>query len=148
MKKSGFIATIPLLAFACGAFIEARKLPFGSLSSPRAGFFPLILSALLAVFSLPLLLESLKEREARSGLRPGTWKRVGLTLGALFAYGFLFESLGYIVTTFLFVGFLLRAVDRQGWLRAFTVAFCASLASYLLFGLLLRSPLPAGILRL
>ena len=70
-----------------------------------------------------------------------------LTLAALLAFAAIFEFAGYVVTTFLFVMFLLRAVERKSWTQAGAVALSASLVSYILFGLLLGAPLPAGILR-
>ncbi|OGP19259.1 MAG: hypothetical protein A2038_09170 [Deltaproteobacteria bacterium GWA2_57_13] len=147
MRKSVTITAVLFLALALGAFIEARKLPFGRVSAPQPGFFPLILSVLLAIIALLVLVEALKGREEgvvpREQLR---WNKIGLALGALFAFGFLFESLGYLVTTFLFVTFLLRAVDREKWGVAIVVAFSASFLSYVLFGLLLHTPLPAGFL--
>jgi len=147
MRKSVTITAVLFLVLALGAFIEARKLPFGRVSAPQPGFFPLILSVLLAIIALLVLVEALKGREEgvvpREQLR---WNKIGLALGALFAFGFLFESLGYLVTTFLFVTFLLRAVDREKWGVAIVVAFSASFLSYVLFGLLLHTPLPAGFL--
>ncbi|MBI2361487.1 MAG: tripartite tricarboxylate transporter TctB family protein [Deltaproteobacteria bacterium] len=147
MKKSSTVTTIVFLAFALGAVIEASKLPFGRMSAPQPGFFPIVLSALLAIISVLVLVEVVKGREEASVAREQmSWKRIGLALGALFAYAFLFEVLGYLVTTFLFVTFLLRVVDRKGWGMAIAVAFSASFVSYVLFGLLLHTPLPAGLL--
>lgn len=147
MRKSVTITAVLFLALALGAFIEARKLPFGRVSAPQPGFFPLILSVMLAIISLLVLVEVVKGREEgvvpREQLR---WNKIGLALGALFAFAFLFESLGYLVTTFLFVTFLLRAVDREKWGVAIVVAFSASFVSYVLFGWLLQTPLPAGFL--
>ena len=147
MRKSVTITAVLFLVLALGAFIEARKLPFGRVSAPQPGFFPLILSVLLAIISLPVLVEALRgQKEDAVVSERLSWKGIGLALGALFAYAFLFESLGYLVTTFLFVAFLMRAVDREKWGLAITVAFSASLVSYILFGLLLHTPLPAGFL--
>lgn len=147
MRKSVTITAILFLALALGAFIEARKLPFGRVSAPQPGFFPLILSVMLAIISLLVLVEALKGREEDSvvGERLSR-KGIGLALGALFAFAFLFESLGYLVTTFLFVAFLMRAMDREKWGLAIAVAFSASFVSYVLFGWLLQTPLPAGFL--
>jgi putative tricarboxylic transport membrane protein len=63
-------------------------------------------------------------------------------------FGLLFESLGYVISTFLFIAFLLRVVERQRWSLVVVIAFFTSLATYLVFGLLLNTPLPAGILGL
>jgi putative tricarboxylic transport membrane protein len=147
MRKSVTITAVLFLALALGAFIEARKLPFGRVSAPQPGFFPLILSALLAITSVLVLVEVVKGWEEGVAVREQvSWKRIGLALGALFAFAFLFESLGYLVTTFLFVTFLLRAVDRERWGLAIAVAFSASFFSYVLFGLLLKTPLPTSFL--
>lgn len=147
MKKSSTITTVLFLVFALGAFIEARKLPFGRVSTPQPGFFPLILSALLAITSVLVLVEVVKGREEGVAAREQvSWKRIGLALGALFAFAFLFEASGYLVTTFLFVMFLMRAVDRERWGLAIAVAFSASFFSYVLFGLLLKTPLPTSFL--
>ena len=71
---------------------------------------------------------------------------MGLALGALFAFAFLFEHLGYIITTFLLIAFLLRAIEPQKWWVVILVAFLCSLVSFLVFGLLLNIQLPPGIL--
>jgi hypothetical protein len=40
----------------------------------------------------------------------------------------------------------LRIVEGRSWAQACAVALSASLASYIIFGLLLGAPLPAGFL--
>jgi putative tricarboxylic transport membrane protein len=145
MKRSGSITGVLFLALAIAAFYEALKLPFGLVSAPQPGFFPAILSVLLAAAALLVLAEAFTAGQERAAVQEQvSWKRIGLAVGALIAFALLFESLGYVVATFLFVVFLLRAVDRTTWRLAVGVAFCAALFSYLLFGLLLRSPLPVG----
>lgn len=150
MRRRDVISGIALLALALAILFEAGRLPFGGLSSPRPGFFPLILAIILAIFSLLLLGQAIKEEREKeaSPFLPGTrnWKRLGLAIGALFAFGLFFESLGYIISNFLFIAFLLRAVERQKWWLVVVVAFSTSLVSYLIFGLLIKAPLPAGIL--
>jgi len=151
MGKTGVISALTLLALALAALFEASKLPFGKLNSPQAGFFPLILAGILAVFSLFLLGQAIKKRqEGASTFRigPGIWRRISLAMGTLLAFALVFESLGYIISTFLFIAFLLRAVERQKWSLVVVVAFFTSLATYLVFGLLLNAPLPGGILGL
>lgn len=150
MGRSGVISAVALLVLALAALLEASKLPFGTLSSPQPGFFPLILAIFLAFFSVLLLAQEIRQTDGETGAFLGgvaPWKRIGLAIGALVAFGLLFETLGYLLSTFLFIAFLLQAVERQKWWLVFVVAFLTSLAIYLLFGLLLNTPLPAGILR-
>jgi putative tricarboxylic transport membrane protein len=151
MRRVGVISAVTLLGLALVALLEASKLPFGRLSSPQAGFFPLILATFLAIFSLLLMAQAISEpKEPSRASRRGSaiWKRIVLAVGALFVFGVLFESLGYVMSTFLFIAFLLRAVEQQKWSLVVVVAFFTSLATYLVFGLLLNTPLPGGFLGL
>jgi predicted branched-subunit amino acid permease len=54
--------------------------------------------------------------------------------------------LGFVITTFLFILFLLRAVERRKWLLSASAALSISAAFYIVFGLWLKAQLPAGIL--
>jgi len=151
MGRTGVISAVTLLALALAVLFEASKLTFGTLSSPQAGFFPLILAIFLAIFSLVLMAQAIGGTKEESGASRGgsaIWKRIALAVGALVVFGVLFESLGYVISTFLFIAFLLRAVEQQKWSLVVVVAFFTSLATYLVFGLLLNTPLPRGILSL
>jgi len=148
MKKEAIVTSILFLLLALGAFIESMKLPFGRISAPAAGFFPTILAVLLALTSLFIFVDALRGSHDGVPLRePLKWKKILLTLGSLLVFGLVFERLGYLLATFLFILFLLRAVERQSWGLALSVALSASLVSYIIFGLLLGTPLPAGLLQ-
>jgi putative tricarboxylic transport membrane protein len=147
MRKSATTASLLLLVVAIGAFFESMKLRFGAVSAPAPGFFPAVLAALLVVVSLLAFVEGLRSGDQDThGERP-SWKKIVSTTAALFVFAIVFERLGYLAATFLFIVFLLRAVERRGWGSAVAVAFSASLLTYVVFGLLLGSPLPAGFLQ-
>jgi putative tricarboxylic transport membrane protein len=151
MRRTDFISAVTLLTLAVAVLLEASKLPFGRVGSPQAGFFPLILAVFLAIFSLVFLAQAIgghkaELRDSRGGST--AWNKIVLAIGALAGFGLLFESLGYVISTFLFIAFLLRVVERQRWSLVVAIAFFTSLATYLVFGLLLNTPLPAGILGL
>jgi putative tricarboxylic transport membrane protein len=150
MRRIDVISAVTLLALALTALLEASKLPFGRLNAPQAGFFPLILALFLAVFSLVLMAQSIGGAAEKSGTsnEKAIWKKILLAIAALAVFGVVFESLGYIISTFLFIAFLLRAVEQQKWSSVVVVAFLTSLTTYLVFGLLLNTPLPGGILGL
>jgi putative tricarboxylic transport membrane protein len=143
-------AALPWLIFvliALGSFYEAAKLPFGRMNAPGAGFFPVVLAALLGAVSLAGLIAAFRDGGERQSHESHLfWKKIILTVTALAAFAVIFERVGYLVTTFLFVAFLLRIVERRSRALAAAVAFAASLVSYLIFGLLLGAPLPAGVL--
>jgi putative tricarboxylic transport membrane protein len=149
MKKSATIASILFLTLALAAFSESMKLPFGRVSAPAAGFFPTILAVLLAMTSLLAFVYAVRGGgEAVFEAERLTWKKILLTLGSLLIFALIFERVGYLTATFLFILFLLRAVERKSWGLAVAMASSASLLSYIVFGLLLGTPLPPGLLQM
>jgi putative tricarboxylic transport membrane protein len=149
MKRAALVWTI-FTGFAALACYEALKLPFGTVNAPRSGFFPAVLAALLALISLGgLLAAAVNGGGSRSeAAAPLFWRKILLTVGLLVAFAASFEFLGYVLSSFLFVFSVLRGVERTSWRRAGGVAVSAALISYLLFGLLLGTPLPSGFLRI
>lgn len=149
MRKSNSISAVILLGLATITLFEGSKLSFGSLRKPGSGFFAMFLATVLAGLSLILLGQSIKERdEEKSSFRAilGNWKKTGITVGALFVCAFLFEWIGYLVSSFLLIVFLMRAIEPRKWWLVITVAFLSSLVSYLVFDVLLGVSLPIGIL--
>lgn len=150
MKKLDLVSGIILMILSLIMLLEARKLDFGSLTVPKEGLLPFILAILLFILSSVLVGKSLREKgeRASSEKEPGGWnlKRIGSVAGLL-GLAFFFERLGYIISTFAFLVFLLGVIERQKWWLVFTVALLSTLCSYLILGSLLDSPLPKGILR-
>lgn len=150
IRQRDVISSIILLAIAMTILLETKKMPIGTPSSPNMGFFPFILGVLLAISSLLLLWKAIREKKGGTSVgeaRSGSLKGVGLAVGALFAFAFLFEFLGYMICTFLLISFLLLTVGSQKWWLALLIGFISSLASFLIFGLLLGAELPVGILK-
>jgi hypothetical protein len=71
---------------------------------------------------------------------------VAATFSALIVYNFLLEPLGFTVTTFFFVGFLVRFIFPQSWTRTLAVAVLSAVAARLLFINFLETQLPRGFL--
>jgi hypothetical protein len=129
--------------------LEAVQLPFGTLRAPQSGFWPLILGILLLFFSLIHFGKTLKkkvERENSFWSQSGAWKRIGLVAGSLIAFALVFEPLGYLLAVFLLMSFLLRIIKPMKWWLVVVVGLLSSVLSYLIFGVLLSTPLPSGIL--
>ena len=138
-----------LLALAALAWVAGRGLPLGALSQPGAGFFPRILTLLLAVLSLVLLVRGLA-RPGTAFIEPwedrSTRRRLLLMTGALVFYVAAVGTLGYLVTTAALFVVMVRWVGGRGWLHALVVAALGSAGSWYVFGRLLRVNLPAGAL--
>jgi len=148
MDKKRLITSLVLIAITGLVLVEASRLPFGTLKTPQAGFWPLILGVILALLSLIHLGETLKRRSGKNSsfwAEPRAWKTIFLVVVSLVVFGFCFERLGFLISFFLLMGFLLRVVEPLKWRWVFVIALLSSVLSYLIFGTLLGTPLPAGI---
>lgn len=140
-------AAAVLTAFGIAAIVAARPLPFGGITRPGAGFFPLCLAVGLTVVSAAILVRSLRspDAEARAaGPSRRGLARAGATFAALFVYAWALTALGFGVATFLFLAFLFRAIEPQRWAVALGGAGATVMASHLLFRVWLGVRLPVG----
>jgi putative tricarboxylic transport membrane protein len=129
---------------------EARLLPFGTVSRPRAGFYPFILGAILAILSFIFMLKSWMRRR-QSGVSGGLpdrkgWRNVLIAFAAMFLFYLLFESLGFLLTTFLMLFLLMKLVNPRPWFYSAWVSAIVALSAYVTFDILLRANLPKGVL--
>jgi hypothetical protein len=116
---------------------------------PQTAFFPRILSLLLLIFSLILLAQAMRAKETARGpeqIATQGWVRIGATLATMAAFALVLETLGFLLSAFLLMVLLLRAIEAQPWHVVIGVALSTALISYLLFARLLGIPLPGGIL--
>ena len=148
MRSDIAVAAI-LLAFAGYIFLAASALPFGTVRVPQTAFFPKILAVLLAILSLVVLAQRLAETKATfdsEKIGSAGWFRIGASLATLIGFALVLERLGFLLSTFLLMVCLLRAIEAQSWGKIVTVALATSLITYGLFARLLGVPLPAGVL--
>jgi putative tricarboxylic transport membrane protein len=145
MRKTDSITGLLLLGFAIVVAEESLRLPFGTMRKPGIAFLPVVLAVLLTLLSISLIVQAWKRRAESdgAGLQLGLWKKVANCLAALFAFGFIFEWLGYLISTILLLVFLMRAVEPVRWWLVLVVAVSSSLVTYIVFSLL-GTPLPAG----
>jgi hypothetical protein len=77
--------------------------------------------------------------------RTGALKAAAIIV-ALLIYALTMEHLGFILSTTLFIGFLLWLVERQRWYVIVFGAVLSSMATYLVFKVWLETALPIGLL--
>ena len=152
MKKFDYLSGFFLLGFALVLLFAARKLPLMSEFGPSSGFFPTILSGLLVLLGLMIIINAWwRSRNIKTS--PETPKILGpdkkkffLYLALFFAFSLFFAELGYTLSMVLFLGFILKYVEKQSWKTTFGVVIISGLVSYFLFVKFLSIPLPEGIL--
>jgi putative tricarboxylic transport membrane protein len=147
--KGEAIAALVLLALASAYTLEAMRLPGVKYAvGPGPSFLPVLLGTAVILLSLILLARAvLRPSEKPEG--PGSlgWAaawRIGVILLALAGYAFLFERLGYLLSTVLFLAVLLAVVGQQPWWVVVSVPVASSVLSYLLFVRALKIPFPRG----
>ena len=154
MKKLDYISGFVLLGFAVVLFFAAQGLPLKSEFGPGSGLFPVILSVLLALLSLTIIIQAWwndrldKTPEGTHKILGPEKKKYFLYLACFFAFSLFFEKLGYFPSMILFLGFILKYVEKQSWKTTCGIIILSGLISYLIFFKFLAVPLPAGILSL
>jgi putative tricarboxylic transport membrane protein len=147
------IAAAALSAAAAFYLYLAWQLPvprYATSSTP--GFVPMVLGTLMLGLSLTLLGQTLLTRSVDGDSRvefsaPGLAK-IGLALLALVGWVLLLETLGFVLTSFLFLVAVTPLFGRVPWWMWFGVPAGLVVAAHIAFVVILRLRLPAGLLPL
>jgi hypothetical protein len=132
-----------LALFALFVIWESRRLPLGTFRQPGPAFVPLVLASLLLILALVLALTA-NRAPLFSSITWTEWRHALAILAASVFAIFAIERLGYRLTVLLMLGFLVKVVEKRGWLVSLAFALSFSFGSYFLFYTILRVPLPEG----
>jgi|WetSurMetagenome_2_1015567.scaffolds.fasta_scaffold816753_2 putative tricarboxylic transport membrane protein len=137
------------LAVALLIVFASLRLPLGTAHNPGRGFFPFYTGLILGLLSFVLYLQS-RGRPKAAGPAAlwadrGKALKVLLTVAALLVYAVGMEYLGFLLSTILFLGFLLRVIEPQRWPLVIGGSVIVSLVSYFIFALWLKADLPKGL---
>ena len=150
MQSYNGIAAIFFLLIGVFFALYARTVEIGTFTEPGPGFLPFWAGLTLVAMSIILLLRSYATKARAAKLAffplPDSWKRVLATFLSLIAYNLLLTPLGFTVTTFLFLIFLVRFIFPQTWKRTLVVGALGSIFARLLFINFLETQLPRGLL--
>jgi putative tricarboxylic transport membrane protein len=146
MRRADQLTGIIMLIFSMAVIEGARRMPPSGTFGPGAGFLPFWLGATMAILSIIMLVNATRETAPASGLSPFPKGRpvlsILMTVGALAAFISLLETLGFLLAIALLTAFLLRVVEREGWLTTVTVALANAAGLYVVFKILLSVSLP------
>ncbi len=158
MSKSHNVANLVFIAL--GIFVTLYShysLKLGILITPGAGFLPFLCGLALIVLGIVWRIQTMifksPARVKYSGVPSAEVKaaplrasRIKLCLAflATVIYAFLFERIGFFLSTVLFMLGWQMVVERQRWLKAIIITILCAVAMYTLFKLLLRVELPSN----
>ena len=130
-----------LVAFAIFTLWESRTLPLGSLKNPGPAYVPVLLASILLVFAICIV--ALGGRSARLAAAGWSeWRHAIAILGVCIFMALSLERLGYRITMFVALALLLGVLERRSLVTTALFAGAFSAASFYLFAVLLRVPLP------
>jgi putative tricarboxylic transport membrane protein len=152
MTRSASITN--LIVIALGLFVAYHSyavLKLGILISPGAGFLPFLCGIALILLGVVWRLQEWL-RKARPSAQaaaavdaaplPGTRAKLVLAFLTTVAYAVLFERIGFLLATLVFMLGWQMVVERERWLKAVIVTALCAAAMYGLFRFLLRVELP------
>jgi putative tricarboxylic transport membrane protein len=155
-RFASFVVAAFSIAYFVGAFlipVPPLKQQLGPDAFPKGiGVVMLILSA---VYVIQQLRGGVKEDEGRAAIIGAeekvqgriNLKRIGFILVLMAFYAFVFERLGYAISTFVVFMAGVIYLDRRHLVRDGIVAVISSFVLYFVFTSVLRVQLPGGLLK-
>ncbi len=149
MKRLNQFSSLLLIAFSISIITSSLKLRIGSLQAPGPGFMGFLASILLLILSLIILIQESKRGsgEKASFGWENLFKPFIITV-ALCSYALIFETLGFLLSSFILIWVMLLVSSPRRWYYHMFVAFIIVNVSYLVLCKLLRVVFPVGLLRI
>ena len=152
MKYRDVIGSLFWMAVGVIFCLGSLDFGFSRMGTIGGGFFPFVAGTALISLSVVVLITSLSAKKEDG---PGkeqflperdSGKKLLSALLALLAYVLVLKYLGFVLTTFFFMVFLLRFIEPQRWIVVFSAAALTSGAAHLVFNIWLKVQLPRGFL--
>ncbi len=122
----------------------------GTLRKPGPGLLSFGVGSGMAILALWLLIHSLLAPEKQTSVvepvKGANKARLIFVSLSLFAYALAINWLGFVLSTFIFVLFLLWLIESEKWWLLIMKATCIAIGNYLFFEKWLGLSLPKGFL--
>ena len=122
-------------------FAMSGDLPFGTLASPGAGMMPKLVLGLLIAFGA-ILVARAGESPPLATINWGDFRHAATVVAVTAVAITLYTRVGFVLSVTLLLFVLLYFIERRSLWRTLAVSLGVTIASYLLFSTLLKSPLP------
>jgi hypothetical protein len=143
-SQRDFFSGLMFIAVGIGFAIGATNYAMGSSARPGPGYFPLILSVLLAILGCIVLFKSLTiETESGDPIGAIAWRPLVVTTLAIAVFGLLLPRLGMVITIPILIGIVSLAGDEFKWRDVIINGLVLDFFSWFVFiwGLKLTIPL-------
>jgi hypothetical protein len=147
MKTHDQVSSLFWLGLSVYVCRESLQLGVGTLRNPGIGLMAFGGSILLGVFSLALFLQATTKKKTSNASpteAPTLWHKVILVLVALLIYAKVMPLMGYLISTFLLMGFLFWIFKKGkiGWVVISSLL--TTVLSYMIFSKWLNCQFPQG----
>lgn len=150
MKKANYIISVIMLLVGAGivALSSSLKIKLGE-GDPGAGFWPMMLGVLIIVFSVLLLISTIKNK-AKLEVKTFTIAtpanmRVYILFGIIIAFCLILYLLGFYVASLLFTPAVMYLMEVRNIKKIVLTTVLTLAAIYIIFGMLLNISLPMPI---
>ncbi|OKO94214.1 tripartite tricarboxylate transporter TctB family protein [Geobacillus proteiniphilus] len=143
-KTADRIAAAAFLAVGALFMAESLRLSksaYGSAVGPNV--FPFLLGLVLVFLSIKLLFETRSYSDAADEKPPRQYKKFLVIFIAAVFYAALLETVGYVITTFLFLVIGFQTMEKGALWKSIAIAAGFSLGVYGLYVKLLQGTLPS-----
>lgn len=137
------IASVLFLAVGVLFIIGSRHLAsssYGSVVGPD--IFPLVLGNALVLLSIRLFFETFQNKNKQENKGKLEYKPFIIIFIATLLYILTLESIGYVITTFLFLFVCFQTMERSKWINSLIISAVFSGLVYYLFVEVLKGTLP------
>jgi putative tricarboxylic transport membrane protein len=139
VRRASLVCGAVLFVLAAAALVEAVRLKD---NWQGARLMPGVLAVVLAALAVAHV------RTAPAGSAPPDWpdargrRRIAVVFAALVVYVTLLEPLGFLLSTALFVLFVVRVLGAWSWMTTAALTLAIALACHVVFKRWLGMPLP------
>ena len=135
--------------------IGSLRLSLGQFRNPGPGFLSFFAGLVITGLALMVHLRSRKRRPGTTKEKsepiwsdPKKGMKIAMTVVALLVYAVVMNYLGFLISTFLFLAFILKTIEPQRWSVTLIGSLVASAAFYVIFEIGLQSQLPKGLIQI
>ena len=141
MRRANVVCGAILLVLAAASLVEAMRLKD---TWQGARLMPAVLAGVLALLAVGHLRPSAAGAQMAAPDWPdaGGRRRIAAVFGALVVYVALLEPLGFLLSTALFVAFIVRVLGAWSWTTTVALTLAIALACHVVFKRWLGMPLP------
>lgn len=148
-SERDFWSGVMFIAIGIGFAVGASNYSLGTSARPGPGYFPLMLSVIMAILGAIVLFKSLTiETEGGDKVGPFAWRPLLIVVASIVMFGLLLPRLGLFITVPVLIIMVSFATSEFSWLGTLVNAVVLTVFAWLVFvvGLKLTIPLyPAFI---